>query len=211
MKSWAAVLTALFTTFAPLAAYAQATAPPGYHYESEGTPVPNDPCWLPPMASAGAVAHLNRTLSKPQGVPRRVLSINDLASVSPNSLPSIGLGLVGWDTEQGGIACHVTLRFQNNSTQSGVLSMYNPGEYATLRVQWIPDTTIARRLADYDRLRNRKALAVVPNLKNAGIQTCVGRAFALGAQEQFPGQLWAACAQRNGSDLIPPASLEKHW
>lgn len=214
MKSCVMPLAILFAAISltTVAVRAQATAPPGYHYEPGGmTPVPNDPCWLPALVSPGAVANVNRTLGKPQGVTLRVRSINDLASVEPNALAMLGIHLVGYDPEQGGIACNVTLHFVNASTQSGVLSIENPGEYAQLLVQWIPDTVIARDLARYDGLRSRKVLYVKPDLKTPSVQVCVGRAFVLGAQEQFPGQLWAACAQKNGSDLLPPNSREKHW
>lgn len=154
------------------------------------------------MRSSGAVSNMNRSIGKPDGVSARVASISDLASADPNSLSSVGIRLVGIGNN--GIACHATLHFANGSAQNGVLSFYDPGEYAPLQIQWISDTKIADDLARVDRLRTSKNLAVVPNLTSPSIQGCVGRALALGAGEQYPGQLWAACAQNNGSNLIPP-------
>lgn len=98
MKLWVVALPVVFTTLAPVVAIAQDTAPPSCHYEPAGrTPVPNDPCWFPAMVSPAAVANVNRMLGKPQGVPRRITSVNDLASVEPNALPSIRIRLVGYD------------------------------------------------------------------------------------------------------------------
>lgn len=58
------------------------------------------------------------------------------------------------------------------------------------------------------RISIARASASCPDLKTPAIQACVGRAYALGAGEQFPYQLGAACAQKNGSDLLPPTSRE---
>jgi hypothetical protein len=204
MRLLAIYLGAIVALALPFAAAAQTVAPPGYHYEpGSSTLTPDDPCWLPAMTSPGAVATVNRSIGKPNGVPARVVSITDLASASPNSLASVGIELLSYGGDTG-IACHAMLHFATGSEQSGVLSLYNPGEYATLKVQWIRDSKIASALSRVDRLRTSKNLNIVPDLKTTAIQVCVGRALALGASEQYPGQLWAACAQKNGSNLIPP-------
>jgi hypothetical protein len=202
MRLFAIILVAIVVL--PFAAEAQGqVAPPGYHYEPGSSKLtPNDPCWLPAMTSPGAVSNVNRSIGKPDGISARIVSISDLASADPNSLSSVGIRLVGIGNN--GIACHGTLHFANGSAQNGVLSLYDPGEYAPLQIQWIPDSKIANDLARVDRLRTAKNLAVVPDLTSPSIQSCVGRALALGAGEQYPGQLWAACAQKNGSNLIPP-------
>ncbi len=206
----AACLLAVALVSAPAGTRAQTTAPPGYHYDRMGLQ-PNDLCWDPAFASPGDVANVNRSVGKPNGVPAPVVSINDLATASPIAMSVIGISLIGKDPLTGGIACHVTLRFANGKTRGGVLSLDDPGEYAPLLIQWISDATIAGELARVDQLRTSKHLLVVPDLKSPSIQACVARAFSLGADEQFPGQLWAACAQANGSDLIPSTALEKHW
>ena len=86
------------------------------------------------------------------------------------------------------------LTFVSGGEASGIYSMIDPGNYAQLQVEWISDESIAAELARRNRLATAKNLYVKPDLSNPAIQRCVGRAVALGVGEQFPGQLWAACA-----------------
>jgi hypothetical protein len=100
--------------------------------------------------------------------------------------------------------CHVTLTFANGKSDSGVLSIYYPGEYADLQIEWVPDTKIAAALAKLDGLRSSRKLLVKPDLGTPSVQQCVGRAVALNlGKEQFPGQLWAKCADPNNPIAQP--------
>jgi hypothetical protein len=204
----ALVIDASLASFASAQTQNAGAAPPGYHYETGGTtPVPDDPCWrLDPgvggTISAAALSAVNASRGKPDGVSARVVSISDLATAGVNSLSSLSV----WKYPGGAasITCHATLHFANGSAETGVLSFSNPGAYAPLQFQWLSDLKIANDIARIDGLRTSKHLYVAPDLKTPSIQACVGRAFALGASEQYPGQLWAACAQKGGSNLIPP-------
>lgn len=171
-------------------------APAGYHYEAGSfTPTPNDPCWRPEVTSPGAVTWLNSTIGHPNGVPSRVIAISN--AVSADRIQLSGLGY-RFPSEAGAVVCHAVLTFTDSSRESGVVSLYDPGRYAPLQVEWVPDTAIARHLADADRLRTSKSLLVKPDLTTPAIQQCVGEDTALGHGEQFPGQAWAACAHKLG-------------
>lgn len=188
-----AITLSVFGAIAAVPASAQ-MAPPGYHYEPGSyTLTPNDPCWRPELVSPGAIQNVNASIGKKDGVPAHVTAMTDLATAEPVSMSSIGFRLPG---DAGSLSCHVTLHFENGTADSGVLTISDPGQYAPLQITWIPDTKIAAQLARIDQLRTRKSLLVVPDLKTPAIQVCVGRAMALGGSEQFPGQLWAACADR---------------
>lgn len=169
-------------------------APAGYHYEAGGfTPVPNDPCQRPAVTSVGGVSWLNSSIGHAEGVPRQVGAIRNAVSADRLALASIGLR---FNTSEASLLCHATLIFRDKSAESGVLSISNPGTYAPLQIEWLSDTAIAARRARVDRLATSKNLFVKPDLTNPAIQACVGRATALGAGEQFPGQLWAACSAK---------------
>lgn len=173
-----------------------ACAQPGYHYDVGGfTQIPNDPCWRQEMKSPGAISLVNASVGHPDGVPSKVSSISDLTSPDYVQLSGVGIRL---NSSASSISCHVTLNFTDGTDGSGLLSIDNPGAYATIQVAWIPDEAIAERLAASDHLRTSKNLLVSPDLKNPAIQRCVGRQTALGASEEFAGQLWIACADKLG-------------
>ncbi|MBV8187479.1 MAG: hypothetical protein JOY64_12285 [Alphaproteobacteria bacterium] len=174
---------------------ATACAPPGYHYDGL-TITPNDPCWLPEFRAPPAISWVNTTVGGPNGVPYRVESISNLNQASHNSLATVGLHFI--PSGPNSSLCHVDLTFVNGKSDSGVLSIYYPGEYADLQIEWVSDTKIAAALAKLDGLRSGHKLLVKPDLKTPSVQQCVGRAVALDlAGEQFPGQLWAKCADPN--------------
>jgi hypothetical protein len=170
-------------------------APRGYHYETGSlTPTPNDVCQRKELVSQGAISWINSSVGHTMGVSSQVYSINDLASADRIQLASIGLQ---FNSNAGSILCHATLTFTSGASESGVLSMYDPGAYAPVQIEWVTDTAIAGRRAEVDRLRTSGNLLVKPDLTTPSIQKCVGRSTALGFGEQFPGQLWAACADKN--------------
>jgi hypothetical protein len=167
-------------------------AQPGYHYDAGSfTPAPNDPCMRKELTTPGAVSWLNGTIGRANGVPSQVESISNLASADRIQLASIGLR---FSSNAGSVLCHATLAFTNHSSESGVVSMDDPGAYAPLQVEWMSDVAIAARRAETDQLRSARHLLVKPDLTTPSIQQCVGGKTALGVGEQFPGQLWAACA-----------------
>jgi hypothetical protein len=167
-------------------------APPGYHYDGL-TVAPNDPCWLPEFRAPPAIAWVNTTLGRPNGVPYRVEAISNLNQASLSSLASVGMHFIPSGPRSS--LCHVDLTFVGGKSDSGVLSIYYPGEYADLQIEWVSDAKIAAALATLDGLRSSRNLLVKPDLKTPSVQQCVGRAVALDlGAEQFPGQLWAKCA-----------------
>ena len=173
-------------------------APAGYHYETGSSVItPNDPCWKDEMVSPGAISNLNASVAKKDGVPKQVVSMTNLASPDNIQLASIGIRLPTFG--QASIACHVTLKFADGNAATGIISINDPGQYAALQVSWISDLDIAAARAKVDRLRTATTLYVKPNLTDPTIQACVGRDTALGIGEQFPGQLWAACAAKQKS------------
>lgn len=167
-----------------------ACAHQGYHYEGL-TQVPNDPCQRSGMASEGVLSWLNKSVGKQDGLPQEAISISDLASPSPVNLASVGIRLPG---DEKSLSCHAALSLSDGSSALGVFSMSDPGQYADIQVTWVSDTRIAAALAQRDGLRSGRQLQVKPNLDDSSMQSCVGREFALGRSEQFPGQLWAFCA-----------------
>jgi hypothetical protein len=172
-------------------------APPGYHYDGLAV-APNDPCWLPEFRAPPAIAWVNTTLGRPNGVPYRVASISNLNQASVSSLASVGMHFIPGGSRSS--LCHVELTFVSGKSDSGVLSIFYPGEYADLQIEWVSDTKIAAALAKLDGLQSARNLFVKPDLKTPSVQQCVGRAVALDlAPEQFPGQLWAKCADSNNS------------
>ena len=168
-------------------------APQGYHYETGSEIItPNDPCWRDEMASPGAVKNVNDSVGKKNGIPKPIVALVELASADSIQLASVGIQLPRFG--QASVSCHVTLKFTDGGTSAGVVSINDPGQFAPLQVSWISDLDIAAARAKTDRLRTATNLYVKPNLIDPAIQACVGRATALGTGEQFPGQLWAACA-----------------
>lgn len=168
-------------------------APPGYRYETGSAVIsPIDPCWREEVASAGAISQVNASVGKKDGVTAQVVAITDLASTDSIQLSLIGIRL---PSSPSSVSCHVMLAFANGKSESGILTFNDPGQYAPLQVTWISDFTIAARRAQSDRLATATHLLVKPDLTSPAIQLCVGRKTALGAGEQFPGQLWVACAE----------------
>lgn len=177
-------------------------APPGYHYEAGSYVItPNDPCWREELASPGAVEKVNSSVGKKSGTPKPVTALVDLVSPDNIQMASIGLRLPSFG--QASFSCHVTLKFQDGSSSAGIVSMVDPGQYASIQVSWISDIDIAAARAKRDRLQTATNLYVKPDLSNPEIQACVGRETALGAGEQFPGQLWAACAAKLKTTSAP--------
>ena len=153
-----------------------------------------DPCSRPELLSSGNINGLNNTLGHPNGVPAQVQSVGDVAPLNLVELASVGIHppMNG----QSVAACHMTLNLVDGRTESGIFSIWDPGQYAQLQYWWMSDQAIAAQRAKIDHLQNAKNLYVKPNLVTPEIQVCVGRQTALGVDEQFPGQLWAACADK---------------
>ncbi len=188
-------IAAMFVSGIVALALLSACAPPGYHYKTGGfTQIPNDPCvrWSSTLNSAGTLSKLNATVGKEGGVPSEVESIADLAAPDTIQLASVGITMPLTYSES--LWCHVTLNFTNHTSDSGMLEIAYPGKYAALQISWISDEEIAKARAKTDRLYTSKNLLVKPDLTTPEIQRCVGRRTALGQGEDFPGQLWAACA-----------------
>jgi hypothetical protein len=178
-----------------------ACAPPDYHYNGL-TITPNDPCWLPEFRAAPAISWVNTTVGRPNGVPYRVESISNLNQASHSSLATVGMHFIPIGPKSA--LCQANLTFANGKSDSGVLSVYYPGEYAYLQIEWVSDTKIAAALAKLDELRSQRKLLVKPDLVTSSVQQCVGRAVALDlGSEQFPGQLWAKCADPNNPITRP--------
>jgi hypothetical protein len=170
-------------------------APTGYHYDPGSYVIsPNDACWREELVSPGGLASVNASAGKPNGVSKQVVGMTDLATADSIQLASIGIHLPSFG--EASISCHVTLRFNDGGTAGGIISFTNPGQYAPIQVSWISDLDIAAMRAKQDGLRISTKLYVKPNLTDPAIQACVGRETALGAGEQFPGQLWAGCADK---------------
>jgi hypothetical protein len=141
-------------------------------------------------------------VDRPNGVPYPVASISNLNQASHSSLATVGMQSIPNGPKSA--LCHVNLTFANGKSDSGVLSIYYPGEYADLQIEWVPDTKIAAALAKADGLRSSRKLLVKPDIKTPSVQQCVGRAVALDlGREQFPGQLWAKCADPNNPITRP--------
>ena len=169
-----------------------ACAPAGYHYDGL-TVSPDDPCWLPEFRAPPAIAWVNTTVGSPKGVPSTVESISNLNQASHGTLATVGLQFIPSGPRSA--LCHVTLKFANGKMDSGVLSIYYPGEYADLQIEWASDAKIAAALAKSDGLRSGRKFLVKPDLSTPSVQQCVGRAVALDlGPEQYPGQLWAKCS-----------------
>jgi poly(3-hydroxybutyrate) depolymerase len=180
-----------------LAGTAAGCAPAGYHYDAGSfTPTPNDVCQRPEMSSAGAISIANATVGAKTGIPRPVAAMKDFASADHAQLATLGLR---FNTDARSVLCHATLLFPDGTSQGGVLSMYDPGAYAAVQLEWVSDLDIAARRASADGLRSGRTLYVKPDLVTPAIQQCVGRETALGVGEEFPGQLWAACASKRGA------------
>lgn len=172
-----------------------ACASPGYHYDGL-TSTPNDPCWLPEFRAEPAIAWVNTTVGRPNGVPYPVASISNLNQASHSSLAEVGIQMIASGPKAA--LCHAELTFVNSKSESGVLSIFYPGEYADLQIEWVADAKIAAALAKLDGLRSNRKLLVKPDLTTPSVQQCVGRAVALDmGKEEFPGQLWAKCADPN--------------
>lgn len=153
-----------------------------------------DPCRRPEVLGAGALQYVNASVGKPNGAPATVTRLSGPVSLDPIQLSSIGIRLP--QTSTSSISCHVTLHLAAGADESGIMNVWNPGEYAPLQFWWMADKDIAAQRAKVDGLRTRKNLYVKPDLVTPEIQVCVGRETALGAGEDFPGQLWAACADK---------------
>jgi hypothetical protein len=176
-------------------------ASPGYHYETGSfKQVPDDICMREDLGSSGGISWLNSSIGTPSGVPAQVISITDRVSPSIVRLSSLGYR---FPSTPNSVLCHVTLTYANGAVEGGVLSLVDPGQYAKIQIQWIPDAKIAATLASRNQLRTAKSLLVRPDLDNPEIQRCVGKETALGRSEQFPGQTWAACADKLG--------LKRNW
>jgi len=168
----------------------------GYHYEGI-TQVSDDPCvkWSDALNSAVALSKLNATVGKKGGVPGEIVSVKDLAA--PDTIELASVGITEPYPVMGSIWCHVTLNFSDHSNAGGMLDVADPGKYAPLQIAWISDEEIAKARARRYQLDTATYLLVKPDLTTPEVQRCVGRRTALGqAVEEFPGQLWAACADK---------------
>ena len=164
--------------------------PPGFHFDPDTCAVlPNDPCMRSELVSTGAIQNLNATRGRPNGVPFQVASVKEPASVDLVALSVANIRFRG-----DAITCHETLVSVSGTEEGGVVSFFDPGQYAPIQVSWLSDSAIAHALADVDRLETASNLYVKPDLATPAIQQCVGKRLALGGGEQFPGQLWAACS-----------------
>jgi hypothetical protein len=170
-------------------------APPGYQYEVDSYVIsPTDACWREEMFTPGAVGTLNASVGKEGGLPKRIDRVDDLASPDGVRLASVGVRLPRFG--QASISCHATLHFSDGSSSGGIFTINDPGKYAELQVAWISDLDIAAARARSSNLQTATNLYVKPNLTDPRIQACVGRETALGAGEEFRGQLWVACADK---------------
>jgi len=95
-----------------------------------------DPCMRPEMNSRGAISYLNARVDKTDGPRSRVVGIQGLRSV-PN--PLIGGG--------SSVTCHGTLIMTDGTTETGILSVTDPGGAAPLEVSWVSDADRARPAA----------------------------------------------------------------
>jgi hypothetical protein len=156
-----------------------------------------NPCSRPEMRSAGNVQKMTATVGRPNGVPEPVQGISDLAPSALVQLAEVRIhpGLGGQPVAD----CHATLQLTDGRVVSGIFSISDPGQYAPLQYWWMSDTDIANQRAQVDHLRTAKNLYVTPDLITPEVQVCVGRQTALGLGEEFPGQLWAACAAKDAS------------
>jgi hypothetical protein len=143
------------------------------------------------MFSAGTMTWMNSSVGKAKGLTAEVAKI--VESTSPDRVQLSLLGLT-FGTTQSSIVCHQVVEFKTGQRQGGVLSIDDPGAYAPLQITWMRDSEIALLFAKSDRLGTRKDLLVKADVQTPAIQECVGRETALGIGEQFPGRLWAACA-----------------
>ena len=143
------------------------------------------------MFLAGTRQWLNSPGMKPKPFALPVATIIESLSVDRGELGSIGLQFTA---AQSSMVCHQVLEFADGHRQSGIVSIEDPGVYAAPQLSWTSDEEIASLRALGDRLSTRKDLLVTIDLKTVSVQECVGRETALGVGEQFPGQLWAACA-----------------
>lgn len=175
-------------------------APMGYHYDVGSlTPTPNDACQRPEVSSSGAISILNSSIGQNSGIPGRVTEITSMASADPAQLSALGIRL---GSGSNSVVCHATLRLVNGQSKGGVVAFTDPGAYAPVQVEWLSDADIAAKRAAADGLRSPgKKLYVQPDLATPAIQECVGGQTALGAGEQYPGQLWAACSARAGAKM----------
>jgi hypothetical protein len=105
------------------------------------------------MRSVGAISWLNGSVGRAKGIPYRVVSNSDLESVDVDLLSSIGLS-----SPSGGesLICHETLKFVNGSSESGLISFYDPGGSAPMQVEWMSDTEVASRRAEADRIQHQE-------------------------------------------------------
>lgn len=173
-------------------------APSGFHYDAGSfTPAPNDECQRAEMTSPGAISILNASVGERHGASSKVTAIDGLQSAD-----TIQLSLIGIRPSQtsNSVFCHATLHYVDGRSKGGVLSLSDPGAYAQVQVEWIDDTEIATKRSEADGLRSGRKLYVQPDLSTPAIQECVGRRTALGVGEEFPGQLWAACAAQAKGD-----------
>lgn len=168
-------------------------APPGYHYETGNytTIEPNDACWREEMLSDGTLQLVNASVGRPDGAPGRASGLSEMFS------PDLG-ALSGWGIRPkfGGasaISCHATLKLETGGSIGGMLTFYDPGQYAPVQIAWVSDRALAARIAQSDGLRTARHLYVTLDLVTPAIQDCVGKDAAKGRSEEFPGQLWARC------------------
>jgi hypothetical protein len=170
-------------------------APPGYFYPQGNCKyIAVDPCRRKQMFQAGTRQWLNSPGMKPRPFASPVATIIESLSVDRGELGAIGLQFTAAESS---MVCHQILEFADGRRQGGIISIEDPGAYAALQLTWTSDADIAIQRAKVDRLSTRKDLLVKVDLKTIAIQDCVGRETALGASEQFAGQLWAACADPN--------------
>ena len=155
-RKWAIVATlaaASLAGCAPLAYKSLSQYPPAL-IANDPSLMANDPirlgCRSPGAHSAGVVALLNATKNRPYGVSHTVVKIEN--SVSPSTSREIHLSLFfsSWQTPV--IACHATLLFTHQRTESGIYMVYPPVPQRIppkpLRAEWISDK---RPKADYQR------------------------------------------------------------
>ena len=121
-------------------------APVGYHYNPGSfTPTPNDPCQVSVVNGAGMLSWINSTVGKPNGVHQTVVSVSGTARAGFADL--ITLGLPGAGAGQTAIACYATLRYQDGTTEDGLLDISDPGANLPLRVIWIDRSTVEKARA----------------------------------------------------------------
>lgn len=144
-------------SIAVMAILAGCSAPPGYHYAVLGTKlIPNDPCLSPQVRSAGAMNYLNAKVGRFGGPPGVVVAIRD-----PKEPPGIA-------ESPHHLLCHATLVMRGGKTQSGIISVVDPGGTRPLHVSWRSDQMLAQNIQTQDKKEEERARSIYNGREKRG-------------------------------------------